>query len=83
MKLTVKSALFIKEIKDERNRAIKCANSTHPNTQGWTLELIDSGLLITTPSGKLKLVPMSNVAEMEVEKVVTPVKVVKTVKKGK
>ena len=80
MKLKVIGAKVINQISAERRRSTSSINQTHPDTAGWKLELTDNGLLCTMRDGALKLIPLTNVIELEVEEAVAPT--LATVKKA-
>ena len=78
MKLNILSAKLIKQITAERKRGTLSINNTHPDTKGWKLELTPDGLLCTMRSGELKLIPFTNVIELEVEEAKAPKSAMKT-----
>jgi len=65
--LKVTSATLVKQITGDRKKATSRINSTHPNTLDWELNLTDDGLLCRSKHGRLLLIPLTNIIEMEVE----------------
>lgn len=67
MNLKVTGAKLVNQITAERKRSTSSVNQTHPDTKGWVLELRPDGLLCTMRNGQMKLIPLSNILELEVE----------------
>ena len=72
MTLKVTGANLVNQILADRNKPTSRINQTHPDTKGWELELLPDGLLCTMRSGKLKLIPFTNIIELDVEEAAKP-----------
>lgn len=85
MKFNITGAKLVKQVVGDRKRHTSNINQTHPDTKGWKLELTPDGLLCTMSEGGLKLIPLTNVIEMDVEVVKAPTldKLKKSPKKAK
>lgn len=82
MKLKIVGAKLLNQIAGDRKRSTSSIATNHPDTIDWKLSLVEGGLLCEARDGKLKVIPLSNISEMFVERVETVTKsvIVKKVK---